>query len=40
MADDRFAADTVFVIFEGDYTLLSTDESLESNGKLHRTMSG
>ena len=27
MADDRFAADTVFVIFEGDYTLLSTDES-------------
>ena len=26
MADQRFAEDTVFVIFEGDYTLLQSDE--------------
>ena len=26
MADERFAEDTVFVIFEGDYTLLQSDE--------------
>ena len=26
MADKRFAEDTVFVIFEGDYTLLQSDE--------------
>ena len=27
MADERFAEDTVFVIFEGDYTLLKSDET-------------
>ena len=26
MADERFADDTVFVIFEGDYCLLESDE--------------
>ena len=26
MADERFAEDTVFVIFEGDYCLLQSDE--------------
>ena len=26
MADDRFADDTIFIIFEGDYCLLESDE--------------
>ena len=27
MADKRFAEDTLFVIFEGDYTVLKSDET-------------